>query len=464
LNSAARYSLGIFLVVFLTHVISPNATPFDSRWSIFTAHSLIHEGNADLNEFRAELVRQEFYAIECVGAGYRRAYPVNETSPCERYYNFYPIAVPVLAAPFVGALEIGTRFLQPWLQPVADSTASSVARAFLTGDMVNASMLVEVVIASFVIALSAVVMYLIGREMLTPRRALLVPLLFSFCTAAWSTGSRALWQHGFSMLLIALAVWVALVARRRPHVIAFAGVPLMLAMFVRPTNVVPLTCFAAFVWLRYRSQFVRFIAWSAPVAVVFLTASFVTYGTILAPYAFARRTNSYGLSIHPEFLEALVGNLISPGRGLLIFTPLFLLCVPGIWGRSAKVYETNPLEWLGIAIIGFHWLLISLYEDWWGGHCFGSRYFSDLTPLFIFLLFPAIALLFRPGHRAVTSAFLVLAAISFFIHFRGATSWATMEWNSIPSNIRSDPGRIWQWRDLQFLRGLPEPIASRSPE
>jgi hypothetical protein len=262
------------------------------------------------------------------------------------------------------------------------------------------------------------------------------------------------------MLLIAFALWIALVAQRRPALIPYAGPALLLALFVRPTNIVPLACFTAFVWLRYRSQFLRFVIWSAPVAIGFCAASFVSYGTIFAPYAFAKRVNAPGLSVHPQVLEAFVGNMLSPGRGLLVFTPVFVFCLNSILGPS-KDKQTRDLTWLAAAIIGLHWILISLYEDWWGGHCFGPRYFSDLTPLFIFLLIPAVALLFRPRHQVGTSVFVTLAVISFFIHARGATAWPTMEWNDKPSNIREDSARVWRWSDLQFLRGLPEPIAPR---
>lgn len=470
--SSARFAVcaSIFLVVFVAHLLSPNATPFDSRWSIFTAHSLLHEGNADLNEFSATLREQEYYAIECVGQDYRRTYPVDPDAPCVgmSFYNFYPVAVPVLAAPVIFVLERALGALQPWLTPVADRMPTEIRRAFLKGDMIRSSMLVEVVIASLVVALAAVFIYLTGSESMSHRRALVLAFVFAFCTPAWSTGSRALWQHGPSMLLIGIAIWLAVVARRRPGVAQYIGAPLMLALFVRPTNFIPLAFFTVFVGMYFRRYVVRYILWSVPVAVGFCLASFVTYGTILAPYAFAKRANAPGLAIHPEMLDAFVGNMLSPARGLIIFTPVFLFCLYAIVRRVADPYE-RALKLLMVAIIAGHWLLISLYEDWWGGHSFGPRYFSDLTPIFVFLLAPSIAVLCRPPHIRHTAAFLVLAGASFFIHYRGATVWATMEWNMTP-NIREHPQRIWQWNDLQFLRGLgakaslPEPVPAGPPQ
>ncbi|HYP09088.1 MAG TPA: hypothetical protein VER03_22875 [Bryobacteraceae bacterium] len=462
--------LAIFALVFLTHCLSPNATPFDSRWTVYTAQSLLHEGNADLNEFHPALREQDYYAIECVGPDYKRTYPVDFAAPCVgmRFYNFYPVAVPTLAAPVVFVLERTIAVLQPWLAPIAERMPTEVRRAFLKGDLIRSSAFVEILVASLIIALAAVVMYGMAREVVSPARALIAAFVFAFCTSAWSTGSRALWQHGPSMLLIGIAVWLALVARRRPEVVQYIGAPLMLALFVRPTNIVPLAGFTVFVWICFRRSFVRFALWAAPIAIGFCLASDVTYGTILAPYAFAKRVNAPGLGVHPEMWAAFTGNMISPARGLLVFTPIVLLCLYGLFRRASDPYE-RALKALMIAIIGGHWLLITLYEDWWGGHSFGPRYFSDLTPVFVYLLTPSIALLFRRSQGKHTVAFVALAAISFFIHLRGATAWATMEWNMSPS-IRDYPGRIWDWRDLQFLRGLgdspgsPEPAPARVAE
>ena len=103
-----------------------------------------------------------------------------------------------------------------------------------------------------------------------------------------------------------------------------------------------------------------------------------------------------------------------------------------------------------IAIVIGHWLLISSFEQWSGGHCYGPRYFSDMSPIFVWFLIPV---LLRPG-RVPAVAFAALAAVSFFIHYQGATQWATMQWNVDPVNVDSHPERIWDWRDPQFLRGL----------
>jgi hypothetical protein len=152
-------SVAVFLFVFVTHVLSPNATPFDSRWTIHTAYSLVRNGDLDLNEFSSALRDNDYYAIECVDTEYRRTFPINPAAPCPngRFLNFYPLAVPMMAAPVVFVLDTALDALQPWLSPLADSMATATRRAFLKGDLVGASMLTELIAASSIIALASVV-------------------------------------------------------------------------------------------------------------------------------------------------------------------------------------------------------------------------------------------------------------------------------------------------------------------
>jgi len=61
----------------------------------------------------------------------------------------------------------------------------------------------------------------------------------------------------------------------------------------------------------------------------------------------------------------------------------------------------------------------------------------------------------------VAGSFAALAAISFAIHLRGATSREVWAWHSDPVPIRARWERIWDWSDPQFLRGLGSPPPGR---
>src|SRR6185503_16257358 len=92
----------------------------------------------------------------------------------------------------------------------------------------------------------------------------------------------------------------------------------------------------------------------------------------------------------PDFsrgLEALACNLISPARGLLVFTPVFLFSIVSLANRS----WTSPLApWL-TALTLAHFLLVSFFTTfWWAGHAYGPRYLSDIIPILVLGLIPAL--------------------------------------------------------------------------
>mgnify|MGYP006954418096 CR=1 FL=1 len=96
-------------------------------------------------------------------------------------------------------------------------------------------MMVELIIASALTAAAAVVIFLFAATLSNRTAALAVALVFAFATPAWSIGSRALWMHGFSMLLLPAGLWAVWRGRW-----ALAGALFALAFFARPTNVVGL--------------------------------------------------------------------------------------------------------------------------------------------------------------------------------------------------------------------------------
>lgn len=430
----------LFAFTFLVYVASPIATPFDSRWTVYTALSLIREHNADLNEFDSALRRDNYYAIECILPGGKRLYPISDSAQCPggRLYNFYPIAVPMLVAPFAAVLSKAL----PLFAPLARGLPPGPRRSLLEGDLSAASMPVELILASMIAALAAVVVYLFVVRRAAPRTAVLMALIFAFATPAWSTGSRALWMHGFSMLLLPAGLLLILRSRWLA-----AGAVFALAFYVRPTNAVPLA-FAA-LWSAWsgRQQALRFAAGALPVAAVFTFLSLSTYGTWLAPYFFVQRAATASLAIHPRLGEALLGNLLSPARGLFVFSPVFVFSIYGIW-RWVRDKETRRTgAWLA-AVTLTHYLLISSYEDWFGGHSYGPRYFSDLSSLLTLALVPAWQTLRKPARLVFCAAL----AVSVFVHARGAWCWPCVEWNSHPVPVERSQHRLWDWSDLPFLR------------
>ena len=58
------------------------------------------------------------------------------------------------------------------------------------------------------------------------------------------------------------------------------------------------------------------------------------------------------------------------------------------------------------------------------------------------------------GHSARRAMLVATLVVAGFIQFRGATSVKAQEWSSTPVSVNIDTGRIWDWSDPPFLRGL----------
>jgi hypothetical protein len=440
LSGDASVFAAVLLLVSLTHALSPIATSFDSRWAIYTAESIVHQGNTDLDEYEEEIAQNQFYAIERADG---------------HYYCLFPLGPALLAVPFVWALEE----LVPRWAWVAGLLRSPALLADGMGDdsgsptslILRRHALVERLIASFIVALSAGVIYLIGRQFLSGPPCLLLAGIYAFGTSAWSTASRALWQHGPSMLMLAIAVYLLLLARKKPALAQFASLPLAFSYVIRPTNSISIALLSMFVAHRHRKYLLRYLLWGVVIAIPFVVYNWATYRALLPPYYAAQRVFS-----RAHFWEALAGNLVSPSRGLLVFSPVFAFSIVGLVCKRRN-RQMESLDYFLVAIIGLHLVAISSFPHWWGGHCYGPRFFSDMVPYLTYFLIPVLSgLAGLPARRrmAAVSGFVLLAAASLFMHYRGAVTWDVYQWNAEPVSVDVDPARLWDWRDPQFLRGI----------
>jgi hypothetical protein len=444
----------VFSVVFITHFFSKNITSFDSMWSIYTAMSIIKEGNTDLNEYKEALEKMNLTILEKEKVErWRMRFPnfekykyfgVEEING--HYYSIFPIGVSLIAVPFVYGIDKCLSFFPE------DFIRSRLNYPHGVINVVRFHAQIELFIASLIIALTAVFIYLIARLFLERKYSLLVTFIFAFCTSAWSTASRGLWQHGPSMLMLTIALYIILRAKERPWLIQFASLPLALSYVIRPTNSIPIFLLTILVLIQYRQYFLRYLLWAMIIAIPFFIYNFKVYHSFLSEYYLPQRI---GTSKH--FFEALALNLFSPGRGLFIFSPILLFSIYGML-LKVKNNQADKLDYFLPGIIFLHWLAISSFgAAWWGGHTFGPRFFSDMIPYFIYFLIPVIAEIPKlKGMRktALVSVLLFFITISFFIHYRGANSPDVYTWNKKPVDVALHRERLWDWKDIQFLRGL----------
>jgi len=435
---SASILVSIFVIVLLSHFFSTNITSGDSAYSIHTAMSIIKECNIDLDEYEEiiQAKKNQFYCVKQLNG---------------HYYFSYPLGASILSVPFVYLADKILPLLVSSFPSFEKYIRNRVDLPFGSIDPITAHSLVEVFIASILVALTALCIYFTAKNSLGVKSALLVTFIFAFCTAAWSTASRALWPHGPSMLMLAITLLIILRSRKTPYLIPLASIPLAFSYIIRPTNIVSIILFTLFIFLHYRRFFVFYFSGLVFILGIFFVFNYITYESMISPTYISQ-------AVLPgrNFAEGLLGVLFSPSRGLFIFSPIFFFVLLGIF-LKIKHHQFEILDRYVLGIIFFHWLMIGTFPRWWAGWSFGPRYFSDIIPYLIYFLFPVLRyqrMLKGIKRWAYNGLFYCFLIFSFFVHFRGAMRADVLYWNSLPVSIDLTLERLWEWKDIQFLRGL----------
>ncbi len=410
--------LFVFSAVFFSHVYSPIFTSWDSHFVPYVVMSIIEHGDTNLDEY------ETFLKIE-PNMGYSYQY-ING-----HYYCLYPIGTPLIAVPVY--------FIYKYIAPV------------LNPKKWHSHYYLQKFIASFIVALAALFIYLTayfstGNAVIS----FLLVTIFAFCTSAWSIASRALWQHGPSMLMLSLALFLIISAKKNPRLIKYAGLPLAFSYLIRPTNAISITLLTLFVLLEYRRYFFLYILWSLFIYVPFLLYNLNIHNSFLSAYY----VPSHNFGVCRNFGVGLAGHLFSPSRGIFIFSPILIFSLYGMFLKlSARKVER--LDLFLVLIIFIHWLVISYYPDWTGSFSVGNRYFSDMMPYFVFFLIPVIVRITQRESLKQRSVFIIffwLMAISFMVHYRCVTELGPARWNKKVLDNKWDlNSKVWDWRDIQFL-------------
>jgi hypothetical protein len=415
-RSAYFVTFGLFAFLVTLYVASPLRTSSDSRWSIHSALSLIEGRGGDLSDYLPVLKKNNFYNIEY---------------PDGRPHTFFPIGVSILSAPIVAVVA------------VVDPSFKEMLREQISGNLEN-------LLASIFAAAAAVIFFwLVFNKFQRLTIALATTIIFSLCTSMWSTATRALWQHGPLVLMLVIAMLLLHRARKSPALIQFVSLPLGMAYLIRPTASIPIAVLTLYVLALYPRWFLRYMCWAMLIGAPWIAFNLAIYRAILPPYYL-------GLSYAGEssLSVALLGNLVSPSRGLFTYSPVLLFALTG-FVFALRETEGRLLHLAYGAIVIAMLIAISSVPAWWAGHSYGPRYTTDLIPFLAYFTafnFRALAGFTPKWRAALLTGIGVLAAASLVIHAQGALQSTPMSWNYLPDNIDQNPSRLWDWSDPQFLR------------
>src|SRR5437867_1834417 len=187
----------------------------------------------------------------------------------------------------------------------------------------------------------------------------------------------------------------------------------------------------------------RYVLWGFPAAAFLATYYVLAFGGPRQSYA--------GLtwSFPPP---GWLGLLVSPSRGLFVYSPFLVFGVAGFamaWrARDESARTARDLSLATFAIYATY----ALFDGWFGGWASGPRYLGDALPL----LTLGAAFAFDRGALRMIASRVALAATlawSVAINFAGA-GWYYFFWNGyhwdVTPSIDLTSYRVWDWSDPQW--------------
>jgi len=415
---------GIILSLFVGAVSVMTFPPGsgDSMWNVPVGLSIIKEGNIDLNEYSELIELRNNYGI---------VYYENN------YYNYFPVGGTIIPLPFIfiGHLLFGEDLL---LIELFSSKLMFMLNVFLFYTLcwiLSRNITISIILAS----------------------------IFAFATPNLHLLSGALWTHGSAELMITLTLLSLLYGGEKQNniIVSFSAVFLFLGYLARPTTalLVPVVLLYL-IFTRKRSVFF-FVGLGSLCLGGYILWSMAVFGEPFPPYYASSRLSMDTFSL------AIAGQLISPNRGLFVFVPFVFFSIAGMYKaikdpNSDLIFKLLPLFVAAYAVV------IAMFPHWWGGGSYGPRLYSDLMPIFVIYLYWVIKTFQKDDNKYWSYIFTFVVLICALIQSFAVIdpSQSVHSWNGYPMNVDENPGRIWDWSDMQILRIIPglSRVESERPE
>jgi hypothetical protein len=308
--------------------------------------------------------------------------------------------------------------------------------------------------ASVLVSIGVVLAFFTARQRLSRRRALLLAIGLGLGTGFWSTSSQTLWQTGTAAVGLAIAVF----AFAAPHAeisglgAVTIGLGLGLAGTARPQVGPIIAVVLAGTCARSKPRVaIGAISLVALCGAVLCATNLRWFGHPLGGLVLVQDLNSQVHATGATFglhLEGFAGLLLSPSRGLLIFSPVVLVAVAGFRQSLAEGWR-SPLPWCLLALAA-EYALYGSFAVWWGGHTYGPRYLLDGLPVAV----PLAAVAMAPPRigRVAKAGALAALAWSMLVAATGAFCYPNDLWNVYPADIDRNHSRLWSVSDSQIVR------------
>lgn len=323
--------------------------------------------------------------------------------------------------------------------------------------------------AAILTALVAVALHRLLVGLGLGRVALPAVVATALGSGLWSVAGQALWQHGPAALALTLTLLLL-----HPHGasrgrIFLGGVAAAMLVMARSIDLI----FALVVLAWVARSHSRRLAWFLPAPIilglVLVGYHLYYFGSIAGGQEQLeqqhRRVHGVGGPWSGDLREGLAGTLVSPNRGLFVFSPWVAVALAVSPVTVRRLAADSLARWLLLALVPYL-LVLSKYAVWWGGGSFGPRYWTDAFPLFGVVLACGLDWAWERS-RALMALFALTIVLSAAAHAIGAFCYPST-WNFSPTDIDLHHERLWDWRDTELSRCLKEslggPVPPRLPD
>jgi hypothetical protein len=422
----------------------------DTYGTVYTAVAIVDSGTIWLDEYLPliqERSGEEPYMLGPAAGG--------------QVVNRTPLASSLLAVPLAAAFRLTGVEPEDW--------DTWMEMGFLT--------------ASLTAAASVAVLFVLLTRLTTRRRATLLAAVFAWGTMVWTINGQALWQHAGATLALCVAL-LALIDRR--WALAGAAVGAMIAFrFSTPV----LAVFLLPLLGRHPRSWLRFTLGAAPFLIGLAIYNDVVFGSPLEQgYGSAHVKSAIALPLVggvvaasllliawlllprraflpavlgvfvvvvaaavvvrggqvKEMMEGLAGLLVSPGRGLVLYSPVLAFAVLG----AIRGWREPFYRWCALAAAAYV-VVTANSSQWHGGEGFGPRRLAEAVPLLVVLLVPALDPVLRSRWRWV---FYATLAWSVFVQLLAAAAWSSDDW--FDGHDTTDPAIWWRLTDNELTAML----------
>jgi len=296
-----------------------------------------------------------------------------------------------------------------------------------------------------------ILLFFLGRHFVSDNAAYLISLVSFLGSGLTSTLNTGLWSHNYGLLLTMTVILMLMRHQRysndapNPYVI---GALLFMAFLTRPSLWVLTIATLVYLMSRDKQLSLRATATYAGLMVCLTLFSLIQYGTFLPPYYLPGQGSI-------EFFTALPALLVSPSRGLLIYSPFLILVFAG----SAYFFnglKSNRLFLFPLGFAALTLLAAAILPHWHGGYGYGPRVLVDSMPAYVMMTFILWRYLTEHSteklRRIAVRSFLALGLVAIWINsYQGLYNNWTYTWNMYPP-IETNASRIaFDFRHPQIL-------------